>query len=286
MRSPPTLGAVPGRVELSPSTWRQPWPPPFNEHRDRTLAVVAARIETLGARRVRVAIDGRTAAGKTTLGHELVRVLAENGRVVLRASLDDFKRPWSERHLYDRTTGEGYYRNAYDFEAITAQLLEPAAPTGSGQVALCSIDPLTQINHSDKRVSMPGDGILIVDSVFAFRPELNDHWDLRIWVEIDAELSVRRGTQRDAPREGAETAEALHRERYGGAEAVYITEVDPVALADVIVDNSDFDQPRLVRSCRRRSRRAHDSGRGYGARCHPRPVRHFEGGARGNASAR
>lgn len=240
--------SVPGRVELSPSTWRQPWPPAANEHRDETLSVVASRIEAIGTRRVRVAIDGRTAAGKTTLGHELARILADQGRVVLRASLDDFKRPWSERHLYDRTTGEGYYRNAYDFQAMKALLLEPAAPTGSGQVALCSIDPITQIDHSDDRVAMPEDGILIVDSVFAFRPELNDNWDLRIWVDIDAELSVRRGTQRDAPRDGAETAEALHRDRYGGAEAIYITEVDPLALADIVIDNSDFDEPRLVRA--------------------------------------
>lgn len=238
---------MPGRVELSPSTWRQPWPPPSNELRNDTVAGIAARIEARGSSRVRVAIDGRTAAGKTTLGHELARVLADHGRVVLRASLDDFKRPWSERHLYDRTSGEGYYRNAYDFEAMRALLLEPAAPSGTGQVTLCSIDPITQVDHSDKRVPMPEDGVLIVDSVFAFRPELNDHWDLRIWVEIDAELSVRRGTQRDAPRDGADTAKALHRERYGTAEAIYIAEVDPLALADVIVDNSDFDQPRLVR---------------------------------------
>lgn len=195
-----------------------------------------------------MAIDGRTAAGKTTLGHELARILVDEGRVVLRGSLDDFKRPWSERHLYDRTTGEGYYRNAYDFEAITTLLLEPAAPAGSGEVALCSIDPITQVNHSRDRVAMPNDGVLIVDSVFAFRPELNDHWDLRIWVEIDAALSVQRGALRDAPREGAEAAEALHRDRYGGAEAIYITEVDPLALADIIIDNTDFDLPRLIRN--------------------------------------
>lgn len=64
------------------------------------LARVASRIQNLGARRVRVAVDGRTAAGKTTLGHELAKVLADEERVVLRATLDDFKRPWSERHLY------------------------------------------------------------------------------------------------------------------------------------------------------------------------------------------
>ena len=219
----------------------------MNPSRRAVLDRIAARIEAIDRLRVRVAVDGRSAAGKTTLGHELAMVLAGKGRVVLRASLDDFKRPWSERHLYDRLSGEGFYRNAHDFEAIRTLLLEPAGPAGSGRVSLCSIDPLTQLNHSDVRVAMPEGSVLIVDTTFAFRPELVDYWDLGIWVEVGAELSLRRGIARDAPRNGETHAEAVHRDRYGVAEEIYMAEVDPVALADVVVDNTDFDNPRLVR---------------------------------------
>lgn len=106
-----------GRVERSASTWKQPIPPTASPHRADVLAAVAATVARLGRRRVRVAVDGLTAAGKTTFADELAATLAEQGRVVLRASLDDFKRPWREAHLYDRTSGEGYYRNAFDLEA-------------------------------------------------------------------------------------------------------------------------------------------------------------------------
>lgn len=203
------------------------------------------RILALGDRRLRVAVDGRTAAGKTTLGHELARSLAESGRVVLRASLDDFKRPWAEagRLGYDRTSGEGYYRNAFDLGAIRDLLLAPARPAGSGRVALCSIDPITQIDHSAEQVTLPHDGILLVDGVFALRPELtHHHWDLRIWVDIEPDLSLRRGLQRDT-----DQAERVHRERYGPAEAIYIDEVDPAGRADIVVDNTRIDDPRIVR---------------------------------------
>jgi uridine kinase len=235
-----------GRVEFSPSTWRQPVPATVNPKRFRVLRQIADRIPTLGSRRVRVGVDGRTAAGKTTLGHELATVLADAERVVLRASLDDFKRPWAEAHLYDRMSGEGYYRNAFDLDAIRSLLLEPADPDGSGLVALCSIDPITQISHSDTRVTMPGDGVLIVDGVFALRPELRRYWDLAVWVDIDPELSVRRGTGRDSAREGTDAAEALHRDRYGAAETIYIAEADPESVADVVIDNTYFDDPRIV----------------------------------------
>jgi len=134
---------------------------------------VAQRVLDCGTRRVRVAIGGLTAAGKTSFGHELAERLAAE-RPVLRASLDDFKKPWRDRHLYDRESGTGYYRNAFDYPTLVRLLLEPAGPGGSGACVLCSIDPLTQVDHSDVVTRAPPDAVLIVDGVFALRPEVND----------------------------------------------------------------------------------------------------------------
>ena len=189
-------------TEFSVSTWQQPMPPAPSPERARILDRLAEMIDTLGDHRLRVAIDGLTAAGKTSLGHELAHALSRRGRPVLRASLDDFKRPWAERHRYDRVSGEGYYRNAFDREAACRLLLDPSDPDADGIVALCSIDPLTQIDHSAVTTAMPENGVLIVDGVFAYRPEINAYWDLRVWIEIDAELSVRRGIERDAEMDG------------------------------------------------------------------------------------
>jgi uridine kinase len=209
------------------------------------LARVAARIVVSSVGRLRVGIDGLTAAGKTSFGHELAERISSAGRPVLRASLDDFKKPWKDRHLYDRESGEGYYRNAFDYAAVTKLLLEPAGPAGSGECALCSIDPLTQVDHSAVITRAARDAVLIVDGVFAFRPEINDHWDFRIWLHVDSQTSLRRGVHRDEDWAGA-AAEAVHRDRYLVAERLYIAEVDPLRLVDVVIDNSTFDRPRIV----------------------------------------
>lgn len=237
---------VDAQVVLSESTWQQPWPPATNAARVPVLTEIVDRVQALGDRRVRVAVDGRTAAGKTTLAHELGLMLSRAGRPVFRASLDDFKRPWAERHLYDRESGEGYYRNAFDLDAIRRLLLEPAHPSGTGLVTLCSIDPITQVDHSATRVRMPRDGVLVVDGVFALRSELDSHWDLRIWVDVDRELSLGRGVDRDAARDGGSHAGAIFRDRYGPSEDLYIADADPRSRADVVVDNRCFDAPRLV----------------------------------------
>jgi uridine kinase len=223
-------------------------PGPGSAARVAVVEAVAATVADLGQRRVTLVIDGLTAAGKTSFGHEVGRALAADGRQVLRASLDDFKRPWRDRDQYDRVSGEGYYRNAFDYPAVWRLLLDPARPGGTGSVVLCSIDPITQIDHSSSVVAMDGDGVLIVDGVFVMRPELDDAWDLRVWVDVDAELSVVRGAARDASREGGDrAAEELHRTRYLASELLYIDECDPIARADIVVDNRNFDSPRLFR---------------------------------------
>ncbi|MFA1542574.1 uridine kinase [Actinomadura monticuli] len=240
------MGVERAPVHHSVSTWRQPTPPPGTPQRHAVVERVAERVLRLGEGRLRVAIDGRTAAGKTSLGHELAERISAAGRPVLRASLDDFKRPWREAHLYDRTSGEGYYRNAFDYTAVTTLLLQPSGPRGSGQCALCGIDPLTQRDHSSNVVQAPPDAVLVVDGVFAFRPQINAYWDLRIWLEVDAEVSIQRGIARDRAREGTE-AETLHRDRYLPAERLYMAEVDPARLAEVIIGNNEIDRPRILR---------------------------------------
>ncbi|MET8602977.1 uridine kinase [Streptomyces rubiginosohelvolus] len=233
-------------VSHSPSTWQQPCPAPASAERSALTEAVAHRIRHRRPGRLLVGIDGFTAAGKTSFGHELAAQIAESGRPVLRATLDDFKNPWKDRHLYDRESGEGYYRNAYDYDAVKRLLLDPTRSPGAESCALCSIDPLTQENHAAETVPLAPDAVLIVDGVFAFRPEIDAYWDFRIWLDVDAELSVRRGAERDQDWAGSD-AEAIHRDRYLVAERLYLDEVDPLPRMDVIVDNTDFARPRLIK---------------------------------------
>jgi uridine kinase len=232
----------------SVSSWRQPQPAPASTTRTQLVDDLAGRITRVSPYRIRVAIDGYTAAGKTSFGHELAASVRELGRPTLRACLDDFKHPWRQaRELgYDRVSGAGYYRNAYDFAAARDLLLGPAGPDGSGLVVLCAHDPLTGEDHRGTAVEAPSDAVLIVDSVFAFRPEYNDQWDFRIWLDVDADLSLARGIARDTDLEGLDGATRVHRDRYHAAELIYIAEVEPQSIADVVIDNRDFANPRVL----------------------------------------
>jgi uridine kinase len=232
----------------SVSTWRQPDPVTSWPVRQRAVEDVASMVSATSAGRVRVAVDGRTGSGKTTFGRELAAALQRLGRTTLQASMDDFKYPW--RHArefgYDRVSGHGYYRNAYDFEAARELLLRPAGRDGNGRVVLCSFDPLTGNEYKDVVVRAPADGILIVDTAFAFRPEYDEFWDFRIRLEVDPHVAFERGVERDREREGFEDAVRVHRDRYGVAEALYLAEVDPLTRADLVLDNTDLPNLSVV----------------------------------------
>lgn len=246
----------PGRVSLpddvpafeSVSTWRQPDPPPASPRRTALITGVAARICALSPGRLRVAIDGYTAAGKTSFGHELAAAVRRRGRPTLRASMDDFKHPWrhAREHGYDRLSAEGYYRNAPDFTSARDLLLAPAGPAGSGTVVLCAHDPLTGMDHRGQTVTAPVDAVTIVDTVFAFRPEYDEFWEYRIWLDVTVGVALARGIARDTETEGLAEATEVHRDRYHGAEQIYLAEADPRARADLVIDNEDFARPRIV----------------------------------------
>ena len=231
-------------MRLSPSTWQQPVPPARSAARTALLDALAAEVAARPGRVV-VAVDGATGAGKTSVAHELGLALERRGRPVLRACLDDHKRPWSERHLYDRESGEGYYRNATDLDRIRSGLV--GAFRAGPAVALCGIDPLTQVDHGGDRTDVGPQDVLVVDGVFVLRPELRELWDVVVRLVVDPAVALERAVGRDTDRSGREEALAVHRLRYGVADEVYRAEADPDAAADVLVDNTDLDAPVRLR---------------------------------------
>ena len=232
----------------SVSSWSQPTPDAASSVRSELIDEVARRVIAVRPGRIRVVVDGYTASGKTSFAHELAAAIRRHGRSTVRASFDDFKKPWRDAREkgYDRSSGDGYYRNSPDFESARELLLRPAGVEGSGTVVLCGHDPLTGEDHRNVTVDVPIDAVLIVDSVFGMRPEYDEFWDFRIWIDVSQDVTLVRGIERDTELEGRDEAERLHRDRYQVGEQIYVSEVDPKAKADVIIDNTDYANPSIV----------------------------------------
>ena len=139
----------------------------------------------------RVAIDGPDAAGKTTLANALARHAG-----VPHLSADDFLAPEEVRHA--DPSAEHYYAHAFDLPALRAAVLAHAS--------------------------------VVVDGVFLFRPELDDLWDVRVFLDVDPEEQWRRVLARDP-----EDVRARYETRYRPAYTAYRAAVRPEERADVVL---------------------------------------------------
>jgi uridine kinase len=196
----------------------------------------------------RVAVDGITASGKSTLAAELTNDIAALGRPALHVTMDGFHHPRARRYRSGRQSADGYYDDAYDFDSLIDRVLRPLGPGGSREYVTAVIDLASDTPVENPPTSSPADALLIVDGTFLQKPPTNAHWNATIFVDTDFAAAHQRGVARDAERLGgrAEAAEAFDR-RYHAASRRYVDEVHPGHTATVVVDNNDPAHPRIVR---------------------------------------
>jgi uridine kinase len=216
-------------------------------------AFLVDAIQKLPARRpLRVGVDGRSSAGKTTLADALADRLEALGRVCLRASLDDFHRPGhARREKAGGLTPVENLREGYDYPKIRELLLDPLGPRGNRR---CRLDFWN--SHDDQPfpedwLLVPEGAILIVDGTLLHAAELRDAWDFTIWLDVDWQSLLRRGARRDGTAGGpAALLRAAHESGWIPRQLRYEESAHPYDRATVVIDNSDVERPFIVRAPR------------------------------------
>jgi uridine kinase len=213
--------------------------------RDELLSRLAEAVGSVTvAHPTRVAIDGPPAAGKTTLADELAVVLRAQGRNVIRATIEDFLTPRSQRYRRGEDSAEGCYHDSVDFGALHRVLLDPLGPGGDRRYRQAVYDKAADTALSEPVRTAPAGAVLLFDGVFLLRPELADRWDLRIFVSVPFEQTVDRAIHRGtAPAGYSADIERSWRERYIPAQQLYFAIARPTDHADIIVHNDHLQRP-------------------------------------------
>ena len=218
--------------------------------RQQLLGELADRILALRLDHpVRVGIDGHSAAGKTTLADELASALrAKTARPVLPVMIDQFKRHVDLRTQHPPGSPESYYFEMFDVEAIRDSLLVPLGPGGDRRYRTQIMDFSGRVPIDSGVQVSPDDAILVADGGFLQKPALASHWDLVVYLHIEVADVLRRGTIRDqAFMDSAQAAAERYRSYYIPGEQLYLAKINPAARADIVIDNRDFDAPRVLR---------------------------------------
>lgn len=218
--------------------------------REALVGLLADRILALDVGHpVRVAIDGRSAAGKSALANELVDRLGASGRQILSSSIDDFHPPGYK----NRAAGAGfaspeeYLRDGYDFEAFRRSVLDPLGPGGERRCRLAHWKAYQDEPYEEEWVVAQETAVLVAEAAFAFLPSLHGSWEMTIWLHIDTATLLERVSVRDRWIGHPDQIVTRYRQQWLPRHRYYEEHYRPDERADVVVDNNDWSRPVLVR---------------------------------------
>jgi uridine kinase len=194
---------------------------------------------------LRVAVDGVDGIGKTVFANKLALAIEDQGRPVIRASVDGFHRPRKDRYRRGRASPEGFYLDSYDYAALKRVLLDPLGPGGSRAYCSAIFDHVTD-SPLPVHTSIAGHGsVLVFDGIFLHRAELRGVWDLSIFLDAPFGVTIPRGAGR-GPGWGSPDLNAPSNQRYIQGQCLYLRENGPQKLANFVIDYTDLANPIVV----------------------------------------
>ncbi|MBO8436504.1 MAG: uridine kinase [Spirochaetes bacterium] len=168
-----------------------------------------------------VAIDGRSASGKTTIASEMADVL---GATIIH--MDDFFLP-----LPLRT--EARYREAGGNVHYERFIEEVLPGLENHEVFYYHRFDCSKMAYADELVRVDASRLVVVEGAYSLSPCFGHYYDFSVFMDIEAEEQMRRIVKRN----GEERAEAF-KTRWIPLEEAYFTATETAKRADLILDGA------------------------------------------------
>ena len=143
-----------------------------------------------------IGVAGGTGSGKTTLTHHLKEHFGEDVTVIGHDSY--YKR--QEGKTYEERAKQNYdHPSAFD----TDLLIEHLQALKRGESIQCPVYSYTDHNRTDQTVTVRPAKVIIVEGILIFQnPVLRDMFDIKLFVETDADERILRRALRDVEERG------------------------------------------------------------------------------------
>jgi HAD superfamily hydrolase (TIGR01549 family) len=184
-----------------------------------------------------IGITGIDASGKTLFTDGLSNFLSGKEYPVQVIRIDDFHNPTSVRYAGENDA-DNYFNLSFNIDRLIDELLIPIHNKGSLSTELTHLNLETDSFRNKRSYSVSPDTIVLFEGVFLFRKEIFPYIDFYVYLDISFEECLKRGLERGGEEERYHT-------KYIPAQRKYLEEYPPTEHADIIIDNSNWEYPRI-----------------------------------------
>lgn len=191
-------------------------------------------------------ITGVDTAGKTSFASDLGDCLSDRSIPVQLVHIDDFHHPRAYRYA-GPDAAENYYTRSFDVQRLVRDVLLPIQTDGSLARELRLLDLETDSYVASRTFDVNRATVVLLEGVFLLRPEICPFLNFTILLDIPWDIALVRARERHLGACGGAAAVAKYSSKYLPAQRGHFEAVDPWSSADVVIDNSDWRRPRVVK---------------------------------------
>ncbi len=190
-----------------------------------------------------IGVAGGTGSGKSTFTDRLKREFGDRISVIY---YDNYYRRRDDIPFEERKNLNYDHPDAFE----TDLLVEHLAALKHGETVECPVYDFTVHNRSDKTVLIKPSDVMIVEGILVLSEKrLRDMFDIKIYVEADADERILRRVIRDVKERGRDV-EGIARQYLSTVKPMHYMYVEPTkALADIVINSGKndvaFDMIRL-----------------------------------------
>ena len=197
-------------------------------------------MEHLPARPFLIGVAGGSSSGKTTVAERLAELAGTDHLALLK--LDSYYVDLSDRPLSDREAFDFDHPDAFDWPLLNDHL---AALSAGASVPVPVYDYVQYNRSGDVKLVHPAPIVVVEGILVLWEPTLRERFDLKVFVDTDADIRLIRRLRRDASERGR-SAESVIEQYLTTVRPAHEQFIEPSKRhADVIVPQGGLNRPAL-----------------------------------------